>query len=98
MKMTSQLADMRLSPDFFGVAVFLLSSLVTGPTFLSISVLVLELGQFSFSKGLTKNPEIGNNPIEFCLISGDWVRLGTPNLVRMSVMKSYCICKFPGLI
>ena len=35
---------------FFDVALFLLSSLVTGPCFMSISSLVLELSQFSFIK------------------------------------------------
>ena len=33
---------------FFDVAVFLLSSLVTDPSFMSMSLLVLELRQFSF--------------------------------------------------
>ena len=33
-----------------------------------------------FYKGLTRNPEIGNSPSEFCPISGDWGKLGIPNL------------------
>ena len=49
--------------NFFDVVLFLLSSLVTGPSFISIPSLVLELWQFSFYKGLTENPEIGNTPV-----------------------------------
>ena len=41
--MTSQFPDMTSSSNFFDVAVFLLSSLVTGPSFMSITGLVLEL-------------------------------------------------------
>ena len=26
-----------------------------------------------FSRGLARNPEVGNTPSEFCLISGDWI-------------------------
>ena len=43
MAMTSQLADMILSLDFFDVAVFLLLNLVTGRSFMSISLLVLNI-------------------------------------------------------
>ena len=41
-------------------------------------------------KRLTTNPEIGSTPpSEFCPISGDRGKLGVPNLVGMSLMKSY---------
>ena len=40
-------------------------------------------------KGLTRNLEIGNTPFEFWLISGDWGKLGTPNLSRMPLMKLF---------
>ena len=55
------------------VVLFLLSSLVTGSSFMSISSLVLVLRQFSF-KGLSRNPEIGNTLICVLpsLIVGDW--------------------------
>ena len=43
MTMTSQFTDMTQSSHFSDVAVFLLSTLVTGPSFMSISLLVLEL-------------------------------------------------------
>ena len=40
------LSTWRHNQIFFGIPVFLLSSLATGPSFVSISLLVLELGQF----------------------------------------------------
>ena len=43
MVMTSQFSDMTLSSYFFDVFLFLLSSLVSGPGFMSISSLVQEL-------------------------------------------------------
>ena len=48
MSMTSQFSDMTSTLNFFEVVLSLLSSLVTGPRFMSISSLVLELWQFSF--------------------------------------------------
>ena len=67
----------------------LLSSLVTGPSFMSISSLVLELWQFSFIRDW---PEIRKSeipPSEFCPISGDWGKLWIPNLARMSLIECY---------
>ena len=43
MKMTLQFLDMTSLLIFFDVAVFLLSGLVTGPSFMSISLLIIEL-------------------------------------------------------
>ena len=43
MTMTSQFFDMTSTSNFFDVVLFLLPSLVTGPSFMSISSLVLEL-------------------------------------------------------
>ena len=55
-------------------------------------------------KGLTGTAEIRNTPSLFCPISGDWGKLGIPNLARMSVIKnvilnavkchSYSFCRF----
>ena len=42
-----------------------------------------------FYKELTRNPDIGNTPSEFCRISEDWGELGLSHLARMSVMKYY---------
>ena len=75
--------------NFFDVVLFLLSSLVTGPSFMSISSLVLELWQFSFIRDW---PEIRKSeipPSEFCPISGDWGELWIPNLARMSLIECY---------
>ena len=58
--------------NFFDVVLFLLSSLVTDPSFMSISSLVLELWQFSFIRNW---PEIRKSEIptsEFCPVSADW--------------------------
>ena len=48
MTLTSQFFDRKSASDFFDVVLFLLSSLITGPRFMSISSLVLELWKFSF--------------------------------------------------
>ena len=69
--------------------VFLLSSLVTGPCFISISLLVLELRQFSFIRVWSVIWKSEIPPSEFCPISGDWGELGIPNLARMSLIKWY---------
>ena len=71
------------------VALFLLSSLVTDPSFMSISSLVLELWQFSFIRNW---PEIRKSeipPSESCPISGDWAELWIPNLTWMSLRECY---------
>ena len=59
---------------FFDVLLFVLSRLVTGPSFMSISSLVLEL-TILFYKGLTRNLEIGNTPVWFLpnIWRLDWV-------------------------
>ena len=87
--MTSRFSDMTSSSNFFDSVLFLLSSLVTGPGFMSNSWLVLELWQLSFIKDW---PEIRKSeipPSEFRPISRDWVKLGTPNLARMFLIKCY---------
>ena len=48
---------------FFDVAVFLLSNLVTGSSFMSISFLGLKLWQFLCIRDLTRNSEIGNTSV-----------------------------------
>ena len=89
MPMTSQFSDMTSTSHFFDVVLFLLSSLVTSPSFMSILSLVLELWQFSFIRDW---PEIRKSeilPSEFCLISGDWGNQGIPNLARTSLITFY---------
>ena len=61
--------------NLFWHFLFPLSSLVTGPSFMSVSSLVLELWQFSFIRDW---PEIRKSEIflsEFCPISRDWYEL-----------------------
>ena len=80
---------MTSSSNFFDVFLFLLSSLVTGPSFMSMSSLVLDLWQFSFIKDW---PEIRKSEIptsEFCPISEDWGKLGILNLALMFLIKFY---------
>ena len=64
----ARFSDMTSLSIFFD-DLFLLSNLVTGPSFMSISSLVLELWQFSFIRDW---PEIGNTPV--------WV---LPNIWRL---------------
>ena len=89
MTMTSQFSDMTSSSNFFNIVLFLLSNLVTGPRFMSISALVLEIWQFSF---IRDSPEIRVSeipPSEFFPISGDRDELWIPNLARLSLIECY---------
>ena len=87
--MTSQSADMASLSNFYDIVVFFLSILVTGPSFMSISPLVLELWQFSFIKDLPEIRKLEIPPPEFYPISGDWNKLGIPNLARRFLLKCY---------
>ena len=87
--MKSQFADITSSSNFFDVVLFLLSSLVTGPSFMSISSLVLELWQFSFIRDWPEIRKSDITPSEFCPISGDRGELEIPNLAQMFLMKCY---------
>ena len=92
MTMTSQFSDMTSKSNFFDDVLFLLSSLVSDPSFMSISSLVLELWQLSFIRDW---PEIRKSeipPSEFCAISGYWGVLWIPNLARMSLIE--CLLPF----
>ena len=93
MTMTWQFADMTSSSNVFDGFLFFLSSLVTGPRFMSISSLVLEVhvnnitGSGVMTIFFYKDwPEIRKSeiaPSEFCSIFGDWGELGIPNLAQM---------------
>ena len=57
---------MTLTSNFFDVVLFLFSSLVTGPSFMSICRHVITgsgIITIFFYKGLTRNPEMGNTPV-----------------------------------
>ena len=81
---------MILSSNFPDV-LFLLSSLVIGPNFMSISPLVLELSQFSFIRDWPEIRKSKISPSEFYPISGDWGKLGIPNFVLMLLIKCYWV-------
>ena len=89
MTMTSQFSDMTSTSNFFDVVLFLLSSLVTGPSFMPISSLVLELWQFSFIRDWPEIRKLEIPPSKFCPIFGEWDKSGIPNLVRFSLIKCY---------
>ena len=55
--------SIRRHHQFFDVIVLVLSSSVTNPSFMSMSILALELRQCLFVMDLTRNLEIGNTPI-----------------------------------
>ena len=74
---------------FFDVVYYFLSSLVTGPSFMSISSQVLELWQFSFISDWTEIQKSELVLSDVFPIPGDWSKLGIPNLAQMSLMKCY---------
>ena len=75
--------------QFFDIALFLLSGLVTGPSFMSILSLVLELWQFSFIRDWPEICKSEMPPSEFYTIPGKWSELEIPNLGSMFLMKCY---------
>ena len=78
--MTSQFSDMTSPSNFFDVVFYLLSSIFTSPSFMSVSSLVLELWQLPFVRDW---PEIWKLEIpwcEFCTIPGNWGKLGRPKI------------------
>ena len=87
--MGSQFFDMTSSSKSFDVALHLLSSLVTVPSFISILSLVLQLRQFSFIRDWPEIQESEITPSVFCPISGDWGNLRITNLAQMSLIKCY---------
>ena len=89
MTMTLQFSDMTSTSNFVDAIFFLLSVLVTGPSFMPISSLVLELWQLFVIRDW---PEIWKSeipPSKFCPISGDWGELWMPNLARVSLIECY---------
>ena len=71
---------------FLTLLLFLFLSLLTGPSFMSISSLILELWQFSCISDWPEIWILEIPPSEFCPISGDWRELGIPNSGQMSLM------------
>ena len=89
MTRTSQYSDITLTSNFLDVVLFFLLSVVTCPSFMSISSLVLELWRFSFIRDWPVIWKSEIPPSEFCPISGDWDKLWTPNLARMSLIECH---------
>ena len=87
------ISEMTLSSKMFDANFFLLSSLVTGPRFMSISSLVLELWQFFFIRDWPEIRILEIPPSEFCPISGDCGELWISNLARMFLIECYWMLK-----
>ena len=73
----------------------LLSILVIGSSFMSVSWLVLELWQFPFMKNLQEIGKSEITPSEFFPIPGDWDESGIPKLARRFLIKCYWILQNP---
>ena len=71
----------------FGVS--LLSILVTDPSFMSISLLVLELWQFLFMRDWPRIRKSEITTSVLCPIFEDWGELRISNVAGMCIMKSY---------
>ena len=80
----------------FKISIFLLPSLSVGPSFTSMSWLLLELRQISFIKDWPEIVKLEIPPSNFCKISGEWRVLGIPNLPQMSLMKLLNAAKCQG--
>ena len=93
MTMASQFADMTSSSNFFDVDLFLFPSLVTAPSFMSISLLVLELWQFSCIRNWPEIQKLKIRPSEFCPTYEDWDDLGITNLAQMSLIRYFWMLK-----
>ena len=80
MTMMSQFDGMTSLSNIFIAVLFIFSSLVHGLNFMSISSLVLELWQSTFVRDWPDIQQWEIPSSEFCSISGDWRKLGIPNL------------------
>ena len=80
---------MTSSSIFFDGVLLFLSSWGTSQRFMSISSVVLELWQFSFIRDWLEIQKLEIPPSPFYPISGDWGKLGIPNLARMSLIDCY---------
>ena len=90
--MTLQFTKMT-SSLIFDVPVFVLSILVIGPSFMSISWLILELWPFSFIKDWPETRKSETHLCDFCPVSRERRELGILKLARMRLMKYYWILK-----
>ena len=89
MTLASLFVDTTSSSIFFDVVLILLWSLVIDSNFMLVSLLVLELWQFSLIRDWLEIPEIANTPIWVLPNIEDWGELEIPNLVQMFLMECY---------
>ena len=89
MAMTSHFFNMKPPSIFFDVLLLLLSDLVTGTIFISISQLIPDLWQFVFIKDWPEIRKLEIASSGFCPISEDWVEYRIPNLARTCLIKWY---------
>ena len=73
----------------FEIDLFLSLHLMTGPSSMSISSLVIKLWKFIFKGHRPAIQKLEIPPSKFYPIFGDWVGLGIPTLAWMSLMKCY---------
>ena len=83
--MTPQFDEITSSSKLFDVLLFLLSGSVNSASFNIITG--SGVMKIFVCKGFTKNPEIWNTPVAVYLISGDYSKLGIPNLKQMFLIK-----------
>ena len=89
MAMTSWFSEITPSANFFDDVFFPLTGLVTLPSSMPISPLVLELWQFPFTKDWSQIRKSEIPPSEFCLIPADSGKLRIPNLIETSLIECY---------
>ena len=79
-KMVSQFANMTSSSTLLDIVMLLLSSLVTGPSFVPMPWLILEWAILIYKRLAMSGS---------CSISGDWSKLQILNLAGMSLIKIF---------
>ena len=87
--MTSHFLTWRHCQNFFNFVLFFLSKLFPGRSFMSISLLVLELWQLSFRSIWPETLKLEISRPEFCPISDDWSKLERPNFAQMFLINCY---------
>ena len=84
--------------NFCETVLFLLSILVTRPSFMSISSLVLELWRFSFTRDCPEIQKVKTPQSGFWPISEDWNEYEIPHVARMSLSKWYWMLESSGVL
>ena len=95
--MTLRFVDMASTSDLSDLAFLILSSRVTGPGFLSISLLIPQLWQLLLIKYWQEIQKTETNPSQICKIFRDLGELWIPNLAGLSLLQSYWMLKNVGV-